>query len=70
VFYTLLTVFLQKVSKYGTNEIPPSKVDTIDAASVPDLIYGSKLVIVVEQFWLATIWGCKACLLMLYSTIT
>ncbi|OXV07687.1 hypothetical protein Egran_04547 [Elaphomyces granulatus] len=70
IFYTLLTVFLQEVAKYGTNEIPPSQFDSIDPATVPNLIYGSKLVIVVEQFWLATIWGCKACLLLLYSAIT
>ncbi|PWY75203.1 UbiD family decarboxylase [Aspergillus sclerotioniger CBS 115572] len=70
VFYILLTVFLVEVQKHGTNEIPPDQFDDIDPASIPDRITGSKLVIVVEQMWLATIWGCKACLLLLYSTMT
>ncbi|PWY88142.1 UbiD family decarboxylase [Aspergillus heteromorphus CBS 117.55] len=70
IFYILLTVFLIEVAKHGTNEIPPDQFGDIDPSSIPDRITGSKLVIVVEQMWLATIWGCKACLLLLYSTMT
>ncbi|PYH70892.1 UbiD family decarboxylase [Aspergillus vadensis CBS 113365] len=70
VFYILLTVFLIEVQKHGTNEIPRDQFGDIEPSSIPDRITGSKLVIVVEQMWLATIWGCKACLLLLYSTMT
>ncbi|BDD56204.1 hypothetical protein MAP00_001679 [Monascus purpureus] len=68
--YVILTAILILVSEHGTNEIPPSQFGQIDPESIPDRIYGSKLVIVTEQMWLATIWGCKGCLLLLYSTMT
>ena len=58
------------LSMHETNEIPLSKADQVDPKSIPDRIYGSKLVIVSEQAWLATIWGCKGCLLLLYGTMT
>ncbi|KAE8330627.1 hypothetical protein BDV39DRAFT_190555 [Aspergillus sergii] len=70
ILYVLLTVYLIEVEKYGTNGIPLDKVDQIKPSTIPDLIKGSKLVIVVEQLWLGVIWGCKACLLLLYSTMT
>ncbi|KAE8141305.1 UbiD family decarboxylase [Aspergillus pseudotamarii] len=70
VLYVLLTVYLIEVEKHGTNGIPLDKVDRIDPSTIPDLIKGSKLVLVVEQLWLGVIWGCKACLLLLYSTMT
>ncbi|RAH69217.1 uncharacterized protein BO66DRAFT_429332 [Aspergillus aculeatinus CBS 121060] len=70
ILYILLTVFLILVAQHGTNEIPMNQIDSIDPATIPDRILGSKMVIVVEQMWLGTIWGCKACLLLLYSTMT
>ncbi|KAE8383970.1 hypothetical protein BDV23DRAFT_192445 [Aspergillus alliaceus] len=70
VLYILMTVYLIEVDKHGTNGIPLDKVDQINPASIPDLIKGSKIVIAVEQLWLGVIWGCKACLLLLYSTMT
>ncbi|KAL6231519.1 hypothetical protein BDW75DRAFT_42515 [Aspergillus navahoensis] len=70
IFYILLTVFLVEVDKRGTNGVPPSKWDTVDPATIPDRIVGSKMVVAVEQFWLIVVWGCKCCLLLLYSTMT
>ncbi|EAW11018.1 putative UbiD family decarboxylase [Aspergillus clavatus NRRL 1] len=70
VFYILLTVFLGEVDRHGTNGIPMDQIDTLDRATIPDRIKGSKLVIVVEQMWLLVVWGCKYCLLLLYSTMT
>ncbi|RAL14367.1 uncharacterized protein BO97DRAFT_284037 [Aspergillus homomorphus CBS 101889] len=70
ILYILLTVFLILVAHHGTNEIPMDQVDSVDPATIPDRIVGSKMVIVVEQMWLGAIWGCKACLLLLYSTMT
>ncbi|GIJ91743.1 hypothetical protein Asppvi_010715 [Aspergillus pseudoviridinutans] len=70
IFYILLTVFLVQVNKYGTNGIPPSEFETLDKATIPDRIKGSKMVVAVEQFWLMVVWGCKCCLLLLYSTMT
>ncbi|KAL3429377.1 hypothetical protein BDV09DRAFT_203026 [Aspergillus tetrazonus] len=70
IFYILLTVFLVQIDKRGTNGIPPSELDTIDPATIPDRIIGSKMVVAAEQFWMVVVWGCKCCLLLLYSTMT
>jgi hypothetical protein len=68
--YILLTVFLIQVDKHGTNGIPPSEIPNLDPATFPDRVIGSKLVVAAEQFWLLVVWGCKWCLLLLYSTMT
>jgi hypothetical protein len=70
IFYILLTVFLVQIDKRGTNGIPPSELDTVDPATIPDRIIGSKMVVAAEQFWMVVVWGCKCCLLLLYSTMT
>ncbi|KAE8150637.1 hypothetical protein BDV25DRAFT_172004 [Aspergillus avenaceus] len=70
IIYILLTVYLIEVEKHGTNQIPLNSPDQIDPSSIAARIKGSKLVIVVEQLWLCVIWGCKACLLLLYSAMT
>ncbi|KAE8352280.1 UbiD family decarboxylase [Aspergillus coremiiformis] len=70
VFHILLTVYLIEVDKLGSNGVPLDMVDMIDPATIPNRIKGSKLVVVVEQLWMGVIWGCKACLLLLYSTMT
>ncbi|KAL4779932.1 hypothetical protein BJX76DRAFT_361315 [Aspergillus varians] len=70
IFYILLTVFLIQINKHGTNGVPPSVFKTVDPATFPDLIIGSKMVVAAEQFWLLVVWGCKLCLLLLYSAMT
>ncbi|KAL3458392.1 hypothetical protein BJX64DRAFT_301926 [Aspergillus heterothallicus] len=70
IMYILLTVFLIEVDKHGTNGVPPSEFGSVDPASYPDRVKGSKMVVAVEQFWLLVVWGCKWCLLLLYSTMT
>ncbi|KAL4972925.1 hypothetical protein BDW66DRAFT_113418 [Aspergillus desertorum] len=70
IFYILLTVFLVQVDERGTNGVPPSQWDTVDPATIPDRIVGSKMVVAVEQFWMVVVWGCKCSLLLLYSTMT
>ncbi|KAL4789339.1 hypothetical protein BDV19DRAFT_374318 [Aspergillus venezuelensis] len=70
IFYVLMTVLLVEVSKRGTNGVPPDALRDVDPASVPGRIKASKMVVAAEQFWMFVIWGCKACLLLLYSTMT
>ncbi|KAL2810566.1 UbiD family decarboxylase [Aspergillus granulosus] len=70
IFYVLLSVFLIQVDKHGTNGVPPSAFNTLDPTTFPDRIVGSKMVVAAEQFWLLVVWGCKLCLLLLYSTMT
>ncbi|KKY18187.1 putative ubid family decarboxylase [Phaeomoniella chlamydospora] len=69
ICYTVLTVELNNIGIY-TNLIHPTEVAELEHDHVAQRIQGSKVVLIVEQFWCATIWGCKACLLMLYSTLT
>ncbi|CEL11228.1 hypothetical protein ASPCAL14331 [Aspergillus calidoustus] len=70
IMYILLTVFLIQVDKHGTNGVPPHEIPNLDPATFPDRVVGSKLVVAAEQFWLLVVWGCKWCLLLLYSTMT
>jgi hypothetical protein len=39
-------------------------------ASIKSRMHGSKLVLVVEQSMIMTIWGCKFCLLLMYNKLT
>lgn len=68
--FTLLIVFLNMLATMPTNLIPPDEISSLTTESIDERIVGSKLVIVVEQLWCAVIWGCKACLLLLYSGLT
>ena len=70
ICYTCLIVFLNIVYVEPTNLIPPDEVTSLQPSTIPARIHGSKLVIVVEQLWCATVWSCKTCLLLLYSTLT
>ena len=45
IFYTCTTYFLNEVAIYPSNFVPPDEVDQIDPATIPDRIYGSKMVI-------------------------
>ncbi|PQE15261.1 hypothetical protein CJF32_00007900 [Rutstroemia sp. NJR-2017a WRK4] len=49
------------LSTYRTNLTPES---------IRTRVVGSKLVLVVEQSMIMTIWGCKACLLCMYMKLT
>ncbi|KAF2674698.1 hypothetical protein BT63DRAFT_408859 [Microthyrium microscopicum] len=70
--YTSLLILLQFSSRYATNEFHPGELDGILAnpQDVKDRIYGSKIVVGSNQAYLLTLWGVKACLLMLYYRMT
>ncbi|KAJ0420275.1 hypothetical protein BJY00DRAFT_323970 [Aspergillus carlsbadensis] len=70
IMYILLTVFLIQIDKHGTNGVPPHEIPNLDPATFSDRIVGSKMVVAAEQFWLLVVWGCKWCLLLLYSAMT
>ena len=58
------------VANLDTNLMQPGDIPQLTPASIQSRIHGSKLVLVVEQSMIATIWGCKICLLLLYNKLT
>ncbi|KAF1944088.1 hypothetical protein EJ02DRAFT_442831 [Clathrospora elynae] len=68
---TVLIVVMNKIVKTSSNLIPPGdNVSSYSEAEIQSRIYGSKLVLVVEQMQLLTIWLIKACLLIMYNRMT
>lgn len=69
-FYTTLIVAMNIVAHLDTNLMLPSDIPTLTPESIKSRIRGSKYVLVVEQSMIMTIWGCKFCLLLMYSKLT
>lgn len=68
---TVLLVSMTKVVTTSSNLIPPGEdVAQYSQAEIDARIFGSKLVLVVEQMQIATIWLVKACLLIMYFRMT
>ncbi|KAF7714433.1 Uncharacterized protein PECH_002188 [Penicillium ucsense] len=72
MIYTTLLVLIQISARYATNLMDPKDYDTVlsDPQQVSDRIFGSKIVIGLEQCMLISTWGVKACMLILYWRIT
>ncbi|KAJ6081550.1 hypothetical protein N7499_006424 [Penicillium canescens] len=70
--YTTLLVLIQISARYATNLMDPKDYSEVlaDPKQVSDRIYGSKVVIGLEQCMLFSTWGVKTCMLMLYWRIT
>ncbi|KAG4031317.1 hypothetical protein MFRU_009g01040 [Monilinia fructicola] len=64
--YTVLIVTTNLAYDLGTNLIHPSDISKLAPESIASRITGSKLVLVVEQSMIMTVWGCKACLLCMF----
>jgi hypothetical protein len=58
------------VAHLDTNLMTAEDVARLTPESIKSRIYGSKLVLVVEQSMIMTTWGCKGCLLLLYNKLT
>jgi hypothetical protein len=68
---TVLVIVMHKIVVTSSNLIPPDEnVNQYDQAEIRRRIYGSKLVLVVEQMQILTIWLVKACLLIMYYRMT
>jgi hypothetical protein len=62
---------MHRVVKTSSNLIEPGEdIAKFSKAEIEDRIYGSKLVLVVEQMQILTIWTVKACLLVMYRRMT
>lgn len=69
--YTALVVTMNIVAHTNSNLIPPDvDVHHFTQQEVKGRIYGSKLVVVVEQMQCITIWSLKGCLVFLYYRLT
>jgi hypothetical protein len=69
--YTALLVTMNIISHTNSNLIPPGvDVNDFTQQEISDRIYGSKLVVVVEQMQCITVWSLKACLILLYHRLT
>lgn len=58
------------VAHLDTNLMTPDDALHLTPESIRSRIYGSKLVLVVEQSMIMTTWGCKICLLLMYNKLT
>ncbi|KAF4624618.1 hypothetical protein G7Y89_g13555 [Cudoniella acicularis] len=70
MFYTVLVSVMNIVAHLDTNLILPEDIPSLTPDSIKSRIRGSKLVLVVEQSMIMTIWGCKICLLLMYNKLT
>lgn len=58
------------VSKTSSNLIDPEDTSPLTPENVKNREYGSKMVLVVEQMQIMTIWLAKGCLLLMYHRLT
>jgi hypothetical protein len=69
--YTALLVTINIVAHTNSNLILPGEdVNTFSAQEISDRVYGSKLVLVVEQMQCITVWLLKGCFCFLYYRLT
>jgi len=67
---TVLIVGMNIISTTSSNLIDPNDPTPLDEANIEERVFGSKMVLVVEQMQCITIWLVKACLLIMYHRLT
>ncbi|KAL8717740.1 MAG: hypothetical protein Q9225_005051 [Loekoesia sp. 1 TL-2023] len=70
ITFTGVTVSVNQVSQNLSNYLPPGTAEKFTPEEKDNAIYGSKFVMILEEFMLANTWLCKACLLILYHQMT
>ncbi|CAD6587442.1 MAG: hypothetical protein ASARMPRED_003102 [Alectoria sarmentosa] len=68
--YTIVIVGINQTAVNLNAYLPPAFLATITPAEILNAIYGCKWTFATEMTKLATVWGCKACLLILYNHMT
>jgi hypothetical protein len=68
--YTCLIVFIYLIDNTISNNMDPGEVPFLTAKTIAERTYGSKIVVLLELWMLATQWSCKACLLLTYNRLT
>ncbi|KAH6673931.1 hypothetical protein F5X68DRAFT_40837 [Plectosphaerella plurivora] len=67
---TVLIASMNIIAVTSSNLIDPSQEVILTPDSIKEREFGSKMVLVVEQMQILTIWAVKACLLLLYNRLT
>ncbi|KAL8893467.1 MAG: hypothetical protein Q9192_005231, partial [Flavoplaca navasiana] len=70
VTFTGVIVSVNQVSHSRSNYLPPGTADQLTLEQRENAVYGSKFVMILEEFMLANTWLCKACLLLFYHQMT
>ncbi|KAL8989206.1 MAG: hypothetical protein Q9169_008408 [Polycauliona sp. 2 TL-2023] len=70
VTFTGVIVSVNQVSHNLSNYLPEGVAEEFTPEEHANAIYGSKFVMILEEFMLANTWLCKACLLILYHQMT
>jgi len=70
VALTGVAVSSNQVAINGSNYVPHGETDEWSAEQVDRAAWGSKMLVTLEEFMLATLWLVKACLLILYAWMT
>jgi hypothetical protein len=69
--YTVVIVVINIIAHTSSNLLEPgTNLATMSRNERDERIYGSKLILVVEQMQMLTIWLVKACLIILYYRLT
>ena len=68
--YTVLIVSINIVSTTDSNLIDPSQHVILTPHSIKERVFGSKMVLIVEQMQISTVWTVKTCLLLMYHRLT
>jgi hypothetical protein len=70
-FYTVVVVVINVVEHTSSNLLPPGyDIAHMTAADIAERTLGSKLILVVENCQIVTVWGAKTCLLIMYLRLT
>ncbi len=59
-----------QVAINGSNYVPDGVVEGWSPEQIKAAEWGSKMLVALEEFMLATLWLVKACLLLLYARMT
>ncbi|KAI1173361.1 hypothetical protein F4777DRAFT_454740 [Nemania sp. FL0916] len=68
--HTVFVVTINILSDKNSNLIEPNHIPKLTPEDIAEREYGSKLVLVVEQSQISTIWLVKTCLLLMYNRLT
>ena len=70
VAFTGVVVSSNQVAINGSNYVPDGTVEGWSPEQIDAAEWGSKMLLALEEFMLATLWLVKACLLLLYARLT
>lgn len=68
--YTILMIGINISGRTATNLLLPGELETLTPDDIELRIYGSKIVILLEQAMLIVTWGIKGCMILMYHRLT